>query len=892
MSKICFLCKSTEDNELLFGKFYSKWKIYVHYYCLLLSSNLVQGGSNDTIGIFGFLESDIRKENERTKKCRCYICKNMHANVSCCSKKCLRTFHTVCGIMNGCLSHYTDTYQSWCSSHVPLEPDSSPHSHEEPCSICYDEMGQYNVITSIKAPCCLNGWFHQRCLAQYAQSAGYFFKCPLCKNEDKFLLEMPLRGVFVPERDAAWELEPNAFQEQLQRPTACDAEDCKCPEGRSVDNRQWRQKVCGCCGATSRHLRCIEQTTAGSRVYLCQLCKPIVGDRVPEPESDNDSADSSGDDTDSTSSSTPLAETLLRRPRKNLSRAGSGESGVHCSSGDEMLANIRRSLNARKILSDGSDSERSDASSIQIRRCIRQNTGKRVRRLLSDGSDSEKRSQTPAASSSDGQPEPDVCKRLDDDSDSTGAPSMCSDQSSHATGSDGNVSSSSGLRAAVVRSTRQLSRRLSSLSDTSKRSTSESNTEEPRPKSSIIRRPRIVSSSDDLENPRSEKEAINSQVRNSARQRGNKLSRLSTSSEDSEKRVESKSNVPHAINGPLTSTKNSKATPRPTNSEDPSTSSGSSTKAVKNIKTLQKAKSSSKRRKSNDGSNSTDSKRWDENSNMTETRSPPSSKKDENACVSDTSSEGNGAGRRTRQLARRQSLPDAGKRSTSESSMESIRPKRIRAARNSSSFEDAGKRTENGENNSSDRGDTVPLNKRRRLARERCNKPNQSATAVCRKPSSISPPSTPSSLSSESSQPSATAGTATPNRQQQSMLQFITFSSRKLATTSDSSDQSAEETVSPSRWARFGSSNNINSKNSSISSKSAKSTTAKRRRTHSPKKSNKQPCSGQQTETAGATSSKGTTPPQRTQKGIMHKAPTRERDEKKIIDQYNFYHHH
>uniref|UniRef100_A0A182M6H2 PHD-type domain-containing protein n=1 Tax=Anopheles culicifacies TaxID=139723 RepID=A0A182M6H2_9DIPT len=838
MGKVCFLCKSSEDNELLFGKFYSKWRLTVHYYCLLLSSNLVQRGSNDTVGIFGFLESDIRKENERTKKCRCYICKNMHANVSCCSKKCLRTFHTVCGIMNGCLSHYTDTYQSWCSAHVPLDPDSNPHSPEEPCSICYDEMGQYDVITSIKAPCCLNGWFHQRCLAQYAQSAGYFFKCPLCKNEDKFLSEVPLRGVFVPERDAAWELEPNAFQEQLLRPTTCDADVCKCEGGRNVDNRQWRLKACGSCGSTCRHLQCMEQQIGDSRVYVCQLCRPILGEHVPMPENANDSGDSSEDDTASTSSSTSLGTTLRPRPRKQFSRAGSGESGVDCSSSNETLGNVRRSRavnTARRIVSDGSDSELSDASSIQIRRCIRQNTGKRVRRLLSDGSGNEKSSETgrsPIPPSSDEQSQVDVSER-------------------------GEINSNPN--------------------------------EERKIKSSNPRRPRIDSSSDDFENPRSEIRNVNAPVRSTSPQRNIKPTSsirapspgISGSSDD----LESDKEAQNALSSSLKSTKhhstqwNSKTNLRPSKCDDPSTSCALLKEAIKNTKTSQEATGSSRKRQRAKQINIS-IKQENEISKMSDTvplgasKSPSGSVKDENASVSDTSVEKKGEARRTRQLIRRLS-PNA--RSTSESSMESIRPKRARASKNYTVFFDERKRPENGENNTIDKSDTAPLNKRRRLSRESCNGKNQSSTTVRHKPPSISPPSTPSSLSSESSQPSVASNSNTgekQNRQQQSMLQFISISSRKSAATSDSSDLSTEGTVSLSRWARFGSCNTINStKNSSIDRKCATSKPTKRRRTHSPKKPNYQSCNEEQTETV-ATSSKALVP-QRTPQKIGHKCRER-----------------
>ena len=33
-----------------------------------------------------------------------------------------------------------------------------------------------------------------------ALSAGYFFKCPLCNDKNKFVEEMQANGIYVPER--------------------------------------------------------------------------------------------------------------------------------------------------------------------------------------------------------------------------------------------------------------------------------------------------------------------------------------------------------------------------------------------------------------------------------------------------------------------------------------------------------------------------------------------------------------------------------------------------------------------------------------------------------------------------------------------------------------------
>jgi len=78
-----------------------------------------------------------------------------------------------------------------------------------------------------------------------AQAAGsHFFKCPYCNDKDIFSEHMKLSGVYVPERDAAWELEPNAFSYLNQMHNRCNAIRCLCPKGReysstSKEDREW-----------------------------------------------------------------------------------------------------------------------------------------------------------------------------------------------------------------------------------------------------------------------------------------------------------------------------------------------------------------------------------------------------------------------------------------------------------------------------------------------------------------------------------------------------------------------------------------------------------------------------------------------------------------------------
>ncbi|VDL96039.1 unnamed protein product [Schistocephalus solidus] len=64
----------------------------------------------------------------------------------------------------------------------------------------------------IHGQCCRPAWMHRDCITGYAKSAGlHHIKCPLCFNRDTFTETLFTFGVWIPDRDAAWELEPGAF---------------------------------------------------------------------------------------------------------------------------------------------------------------------------------------------------------------------------------------------------------------------------------------------------------------------------------------------------------------------------------------------------------------------------------------------------------------------------------------------------------------------------------------------------------------------------------------------------------------------------------------------------------------------------------------------------------
>lgn len=233
---------------------------------------MIQQG-NENEGILGFLTNDIKREKLRIKRQQCKYCKQLNANIACCKKTCRTFFHLKCGYLNNVLFQFKGTFMSFCQKHYPFLEKTRPIK-DETCHICQEKLGKFSLVNTIKTPCCNNGWFHKWCLSKYAINAGYFFKCPLCQNEEIFRDEIPYRGVFIPDKDAEWETEPNAFQELLHRPDICSAIDCFCAEGRSYNNNgAFRFKFCLTCGSSASHERCIKES---EKKYECIDCKAYV----------------------------------------------------------------------------------------------------------------------------------------------------------------------------------------------------------------------------------------------------------------------------------------------------------------------------------------------------------------------------------------------------------------------------------------------------------------------------------------------------------------------------------------------------------------------------------------------------------------------------------------
>ncbi|XP_053200564.1 G2/M phase-specific E3 ubiquitin-protein ligase-like [Panonychus citri] len=274
----CLLCGSADIDEFRLGKKHKHEEIVAHYYCLLFACGLEQNGKDEE-GIQGFLKKDILKEVARGKRLKCSFCRKPGATSACCLRQCRTMFHLGCGLKAKCLNQFYQDFSSFCVKHRPKQSISkrylADHLQDE-CPICYmpievdQDPGAFGYL---KTPCC-NALLHRPCVQKQALSAGYFFKCPLCNNEKAFCKEMQHFGIYIPEIDASWELEENAFAELSQRYNKCDAENCECPDGRKYDkpHTQWDIAICCSCASHGAHVRCGNISETDSDSWICPVC--------------------------------------------------------------------------------------------------------------------------------------------------------------------------------------------------------------------------------------------------------------------------------------------------------------------------------------------------------------------------------------------------------------------------------------------------------------------------------------------------------------------------------------------------------------------------------------------------------------------------------------------
>uniref|UniRef100_A0A3P8VQS1 G2/M-phase specific E3 ubiquitin protein ligase n=1 Tax=Cynoglossus semilaevis TaxID=244447 RepID=A0A3P8VQS1_CYNSE len=260
----CVLCRSSEDDPAMFGEKITlkEHNLTLHYFCLLTSSGVYQRGKENE-GVFGFLVDDIKQEVHRAARLTCCYCRKKGACVGCNKRSCRKSVHFSCGRKNNFIFQFRGLFPSYCQDHSPTQSlcVSSNLSLPNSCSICLEAIEPVLSYSILKCPCCHASWFHRDCVQRQAHSAGlFFFRCTLCNNQDNFREEMLRMGIFIPERDASWELEANAFSELLEVYQHCDAPICQCNNGRTHSAKLGYFELIRCClcGSRGTHRKCSE----------------------------------------------------------------------------------------------------------------------------------------------------------------------------------------------------------------------------------------------------------------------------------------------------------------------------------------------------------------------------------------------------------------------------------------------------------------------------------------------------------------------------------------------------------------------------------------------------------------------------------------------------------
>lgn len=213
--------------------------------------------------------SDIKNEIQRVRKLVCRFCRKKHANLGCCEITCRYTYHLSCGRKNNVSFEFCNHYPSYCKAHKKFKTRKIP-KRESTCGICFETVKSKEH--PILIPCCKNSWFHQLCLQKFANTSGVFFKCPLCNDKTTCIKKLSLRGIFIPDKDADWELDFHSWEDFLEVEKVCDSENCLMT-AESYQEDPWNWKICSTCGASHIHELCISDSSSD---FVCRSCTEIL----------------------------------------------------------------------------------------------------------------------------------------------------------------------------------------------------------------------------------------------------------------------------------------------------------------------------------------------------------------------------------------------------------------------------------------------------------------------------------------------------------------------------------------------------------------------------------------------------------------------------------------
>ncbi|KAG0443063.1 hypothetical protein HPB47_015325 [Ixodes persulcatus] len=138
---------------------------------------------------------------------------------------------------------------------------------------------------------------------QASNAGSYFFKCCFCNNIDAFQKEMLDHGICIPVQDASWEREQGAYQDLLYRYQRCDAERCRCPNGRETsleESGDWEVITCSTCGSQGIHKACgnlSKEPLQRTNSWVCVQCRKTLS--LSAAASSSQSQKGNDDDNDS-----------------------------------------------------------------------------------------------------------------------------------------------------------------------------------------------------------------------------------------------------------------------------------------------------------------------------------------------------------------------------------------------------------------------------------------------------------------------------------------------------------------------------------------------------------------------------------------------------------------
>ncbi|KAH8238153.1 hypothetical protein KR032_000407 [Drosophila birchii] len=217
----CVLCGSSEREEVIFGELGFHDTYMLHRNCLVLCLGKFIQNRITSFRLWNFLKKDILIQKNRFALVKCTYCPRLGANLSCSHEGCQRSFHTKCGVKNLAVLQYGGRFDSYCEQHVPdnrIRPGP-----DENCVLCLAPIvadgKDFSPALAFQAPCCQNGWFHRECVQVLSIATTYYFKCPLCRNENQFA-EVATFGIAIPKWRYALPKPPAAMAMRVTRSAA------------------------------------------------------------------------------------------------------------------------------------------------------------------------------------------------------------------------------------------------------------------------------------------------------------------------------------------------------------------------------------------------------------------------------------------------------------------------------------------------------------------------------------------------------------------------------------------------------------------------------------------------------------------------------------------------